>query len=171
MKAWHFVRDTLRDGRPVPADGEKLVHDGELVMCRSGLHASESIIDALNYAPGSIVCRVELSGEVIHDDDKSVASERTILWRVRGGALLRDFARKCALDVIHLWDAPDAARVAAWDTARSASWTARNAARVAWDAARVAWDAARDARAVARDARAAWDAQNERLEAMVRDAL
>jgi hypothetical protein len=35
------------------------------------------------------------------------ASERTILWRVSGERILRKFARMCALDVMHLWDAPD----------------------------------------------------------------
>ena len=38
--AFHFVGDTLRDGRPIPSDGEWLTHDGPVVMCISGLHAS-----------------------------------------------------------------------------------------------------------------------------------
>jgi hypothetical protein len=107
MKAWHFVSDTLRDGRPVPADGEVLVHEGPLKLCASGLHASKNILDALQYAPGSIICRVEVGGEIIHGDDKLVCSERTILWRASGEQVLRKFARMCALDVLHLWDAPD----------------------------------------------------------------
>jgi hypothetical protein len=41
MMAWHFGADKMRDGRDFPADGGKLVHAGELVMCESGLHASE----------------------------------------------------------------------------------------------------------------------------------
>jgi hypothetical protein len=61
MKAWHFVSDTLRDGRPVPADGEVLVHEGPLKLCASGLHASKNILDALHYAPGSTICRVEVA--------------------------------------------------------------------------------------------------------------
>ena len=32
--AWHFVSDTLRDGRPVPADGVTLRHSGPLVICQ-----------------------------------------------------------------------------------------------------------------------------------------
>jgi hypothetical protein len=107
MKAWHFVSDTLRDGRPVPADGEVLVHKGPLILCASGLHASKNILDALQYAPGSIICRVEVGGEIIHGYDKLVCSERTILWRASGEQVLRKFARMCALDVLHLWDAPD----------------------------------------------------------------
>jgi hypothetical protein len=176
MKAWHFVSDTLRDGRPVPADGEVLVHEGPLKLCASGLHASKNILDALRYAPGSTICRVEVGGEIIHGNDKLlVCSERTILWRVSGERILRKFARMCALDVMHLWDAPDivvqylktgdesiraAARDAAWDAARAAAraadWAAARAAArdAAWDAARAAARAAD--RAAARDA--AWAA-------------
>ena len=65
MIAYHFVGETLRDGRPVPADGEWLEHDGELVMCQSGLHASPSPWEALQYAPGAVLCRVELDGEIL----------------------------------------------------------------------------------------------------------
>ena len=160
MKAWHFVGDTLRDGSPVPADGVTLTHDGPLVVCKQGFHASERIIDALTYAPGDKICRVEVEGcEPQGHNDKLVCRSRTILWRIDGETVLREFVRKCALDVIHLWDAPNVMRkyletgdeskqAAAWAAARAAasaaaSAAARNAARnAAWDAA---WAAARDA--------------------------
>ena len=105
--AWHFVSDTLRDGRPIPSDLEELRHTGNLILCESGLHASERIIDALRYAPGTTICRVLCRGFILRDTDKLVCESRTILWRVQGDALLRAFARKCALDVVHLWDAPE----------------------------------------------------------------
>lgn len=110
MKAWHFVEDTLRDGRPVPPDGEWLVHPGYLFMCESGYHASKRIIDAFHYAPGNAntICRVEVDGKIIEDSDKLVAEKRKILWRVNGDKLLRAFARWCALQAVRLWDAPDA---------------------------------------------------------------
>ena len=195
MKAWHFIGTSLRDGRPLPADGETLRHDGDLIMCEQGLHASIRIIDALTYAPGHTICRVKVSGhETQGHEDKIVCRERTILWRLEVEPVLRKFARLCALDVVHLWNAPDivvrflksgdegirdAARDAAWDAARdaarAAAWDATlDAARVAasdaaWDArdaARVAaWDAPRDARDAARVA--ALDAQNKRLTRMV----
>lgn len=60
--AWHFVGDALRDGRPIPPDGEWLRHDGPIEPCASELHASERIIDALSFAPGSTIFRVELRG-------------------------------------------------------------------------------------------------------------
>ena len=146
-------------------------HSGEIVPCKSGLHASERLIDALQYAPGETLCRVRPGGKIVsHDNDKLVASERTILWRIDAADPLRVFARRCALSIIHLWDAP--AVVREWletgredlrATARAAaSWAAGATARdsagdapwdAAWATARVAardapwarWAAARDA--------------------------
>ena len=189
--AWHFVGATLRDGRPVPADGEALRHDGPLVMCESGLHASVRIIDALQYALGETICRVECGGEVDRGVDKLVATKRMILWRVDGKKLLRKFARTCTLDVAHLWKMPKVVRQyletgdealravasavasdAAWAAvsavasavARAATWAAASAAASA-AAAGAANAAAWAARAAARDA--ASDAQNVRLTAIV----
>jgi hypothetical protein len=190
--AYHFVSDTLRDGSPIPADGEWLEHSGEIVICQSGLHASTHPLDALQYAPGKTLCLVEVDGVVTRQDDKLVAKRRRIVKRIDAEPLLREFSRWCALQVIELWDAPEvvrqylttgdesiraAARDAAWDAAWDA---ARDAARdAAWDAARAAardaaWDAARAAacaaardaaRAAARDAACA--AQRDRFKKMV----
>ena len=168
MKAWHFTNgNKLRDGSPLPADGELLKHEEDVAICESGLHASRRIIDALQYAPGNTICRVECGVVVDKHEDKFVCRERTILWRINGDKLLKLFARKCALDVSHLWDMPkivekylttgdediraaarDAAGAAAGDAARDA---AGAAARDAAGAA--AGDAARSA---ARSAAAAW---------------
>jgi hypothetical protein len=172
---YHFVDETLRDGRPVPLDGEWLEHDGKLAMCESGLHWSAHPFDALKYAPGAILCLVETDGKTIYGNDKSVSRRRKILKRIDATDLLRGFARWQAYQVLHIWDAPavvvrfletgdealrEAARDAAWDAAEAAVWDATRAAAraAAWDAARAAaWDAARDAaEATARDA--AWDA-------------
>ena len=132
MIAYHFHNGALRDGRPVPAIGEKLIHDGPVEICRSGLHASVHPFDALKYAPGPFLCRVECSDPVERHGDKFVCRERTILAQIDATDMLRAFARKCALDVIHLWDAPEvvvryletgdkslraAAQAAAWDAA------------------------------------------------------
>lgn len=109
VKAWHFLADSgkLRDGRPAPRVGTWLKHTGPVSMCNSGLHASRRVTDALNFAPGSLVCRVECRDIVEEQDDKLVCRERRILWKMDATPVLRAFARKCALDVIHLWDAPD----------------------------------------------------------------
>jgi len=110
LLAWHFVGSTLRDGRPVPPDGEWLVHDGPCVICESGLHASYLILDALNYAPGATCCRVEIDAIEVEEDDKIVCQRRQIIWRVDASDVLREFARWCASEVIDLWDATDAVR-------------------------------------------------------------
>ena len=149
--AWHFLAGplpgVLRDGRPAPADGEILRHDGPPLLCEQGLHASVHALDAANYARGPIVCRVECGGTVQHGGDKLVCTERRILWRADADATLRAFALWCALSVIHLRD-----------PAGAAAWAAR-AARDARDASGAA------ARAAARaDAK---DAQNVRLEEML----
>ena len=137
--AWHFVGDTLRDGRPVPPDGEWLVHDGPLVLCQTGLHASLDPWDALTYAPGPMLCRVELAGAMVHGDDKLVASRRRIVARVDATVLCRDFARACAREVLPLWDAPKVVcryLETGDETIRDAAWAVAWA--VAWDAARAA---------------------------------
>jgi hypothetical protein len=106
---WHFVGDRLRDGRPVPKDGKWLVHDGPVAICRSGLHGSRHPFDALQYAPGPILCRCEFRRVVAEQKDKFVAHERRIIERADATEALRYFARLQALSVIHLWqtDPPD----------------------------------------------------------------
>ena len=184
--AWHFVGSTLRDGRPVPDNGVMLRHNGQLKVCSSGLHASSRLIDALKYAPGNNICRVRMSGEIQDHGDKMVASERTILWRVNGEDLLREFARLCALDVIHLWNAPyivqsylksgdKSLRDAARDAASAAAWAAMTAANAAADgaanAANAAANAARDAAKDADNTAATMPRnQNKRLVNMVINA-
>ena len=191
MKAWHWVGDTLRDGSPVPRDGKKLVYPQSPILCKRGYHASLCPWDALRYAPGDVLCLVECGGTVLHQDDKLVCTERTILARMNGDPLLRDFARKQALSVVHLWEPPeivldylmgndsarDAARAAAWSAARdaagAAAWSA--AGDAAWAAARdaaraAAWSAARDAAgAAARDA--VGDAAGKDFDQMVYDCF
>jgi hypothetical protein len=76
--------------------------------------------------------------------------------------LLREFARWCALQVIHMWNAPDVVREyleTGNEELRAAAGTAARAA--ARDAARTA------ARAAARDA--AWAAQENKLRELIND--
>jgi hypothetical protein len=151
--AWHFVGNTLRDGRPVPKDGEWLKHKGDIRMCAEELHASVHPMDALKYASGPILCRVECAGTIVHGDDKLVCSERRIVARMDATDMLRYFARMQALSVVHLWDAPDVVldylmigdesiRAAVEAEAWEAAWAATRA--TAWEAAIAAAAAARD---------------------------
>ena len=180
---WHFLP---ADRRLQYGDGRKIVkgrtlrvsEDRPLVLCKYGLHASPTVHEAIEYAPGSILCRVELIGPRLDGNDKSVAYQRRVIAWADADSMLRLWACWCVRRVWPLLtDARSrqvvivaeryargkvttkelaAAGVAAWDAARDAVWAAAGAA--AWAAARAAagvaaWDAARDA---ARDA--AWNA-------------
>src|SRR5574337_1422237 len=131
-KAYHFTSATLRDGSPIPPIGEWLRFAGEVVMCKSGLHASRHPFDALQYAPGPMLHWVECEDIVEEQGDKLVCRSRKIVRSVDATDILRLFARKCALDVIHLWNAPavvcefletgdQSKRAAAWAAARAAA--------------------------------------------------
>lgn len=195
VAGWHFVDETLRDGRPVPADGVALRHDGAVAICASGLHASERILDALKYASGNIVCRVECDDVESRQEDKLVCRSRTVLWRVDGESLLRDFARRVALDVAALWDVPEvvrkfletgnenlrvAARAAARQASRDHASANEIAAAMAGESARAAAARTHPARATALAAAwaaskasadaGAWDRYDALLERMVEEA-
>ncbi len=170
MIYYHFTNSTLRDGKPIPAVGEWLTMDEDPIPCERGFHASPDAFDALQYAPGTLLHQVELDGIIKpHGDtvDKYAAQKRKIVATIDATEIMRLFARRVALDVIHLWDAPpivreyletgdESKRAAARDAARDAARAAARAAArdAALDAAwAAAWDAAR---AAARDA--AWAA-------------
>lgn len=91
--AYHFVADKLRDGRPIPPDGEWLIHDGPVEICRSGLHASWRASDALRYAPGLTLCLVEVGEPHESHRDKFVCSRRRITRRFDATELAIDFLR------------------------------------------------------------------------------
>jgi hypothetical protein len=167
MRAYHFCGDKLRDGRPIPANGEWLVHDGPVTICETGLHASLHPMDALQYAPGATLCLVEYEDVVEEHTDKFVCRRRKIIARIDATELLWTMARWSALKAIHLWDAPPvvreyletgneslraaagvaaraAARAAERDAAWAAAWAAERAA-VGVAARDTAWAAAGDA--------------------------
>ena len=143
VNAYHFVGATLRDGSPIPADGEWLIHEGPVVICETGLHASLHPFDALQYAPGATLCMVECEDIVTKQPGKFVCRRRRIVKRIDATELLWKASRQYALSVIHLWDAPEVVReyLETGDeskraAARAAAWAA------AWDAARAAARAA-----------------------------
>jgi hypothetical protein len=203
--AWHFLRGDgciaydhsfRRDGNGKtvkPKEGQVLkVSAEDLELCRFGLHASIEPRDALKYAPGPLVSRVELSGTILKGDDKLCASQRKVLWIADATKILHEFACLCAEDALKVsgwndersvkaieakrkWlkgeisdDELSAAESAAWSVVRSAAWSAAESA--AWSAA---WSAAESAaRSAAESAAwsAAWSAarsaQNDRLKEM-----
>ena len=69
MHAWYFSAANVLpngDGRKIVI-GETLTVTGDIIPCERGLHASVSAFDALQYAPGPLLWRVELGGTVVPD--------------------------------------------------------------------------------------------------------
>jgi hypothetical protein len=153
IRAYHFVGNTLRDGSPIPKNGEWLRVKGEIKICSSGLHASRHVADALQFAPGATLCLVDMSRDIEGQDDKLVARCRRIVARFDATELLRADARASAVSVLKNWKgavpqivmdwlitgdeqyrsaALSAAESEALSTARSAGWNAAESA--AWHA-------------------------------------
>lgn len=175
--AWHFLKDDgslqfEHNGKTIkPQAGQTLTFKGEPMLCQSGLHASRQLIDALKYAPGAILCRVELSGTVVVGDDKLVATKRRILWKLDATNVLHEMACRAAESVIdNIKDSAIKAPCVAAIKAKRA-WLAGRISNdelsAAWSA-RSAWLAAWSARSAARSAEsAAWSAQNRTLTRLV----
>jgi len=154
VTGWHFTNDRLRNGDPIPPVGEWIRAEGNIVLCRNGLHCSERLMDALHYAPGELLHRVELRGELLDGRDKWVGRERRIIASADATAMLREFARWCALQVVHLWNVPSVVMeyLTGDESKRDAAWAAAEAAEAAASAA----------------AEAVRAAQNDKLEEMGR---
>jgi len=165
MKAWHFLADDKKlgyeDGRIVQV-GETYRYKGEepIEICRRGMHGSVRLMDALEYAPGPIVCRVDITGGIVKGDDKIVGRERKVLAMSDATNVLHEFACRCAETALLHVDNPDQRSIDAIEAKRK--WLRGEITdeelAAAWDAARTAaWDAARAADGAA-DGPAAWAA-------------
>ena len=183
IDAWHFCLD--RAGTPVLYGHGKTDDPDALVVapgyiyttdepvikaCESGLHASRTVRDALQYAQSGWLCRVRCWGEIDEQSDKLAARHREVISVRNVERELRLWACWCARNTPlgngrTTWDlmtdprsraavecaerhangqATDAELAAAW----AAAWAAARAAArdAARDAARAAaWNAARDA--------------------------
>lgn len=92
------------DGSDLPEDRKPLRFDGPIIPFKSGLYASERLLDALPYARSHTICRVTLERVEFVHPDKVCARERTIEWRIDGGTVLRAFARFCGWQALPLTD-------------------------------------------------------------------
>lgn len=189
MLGWHFLKEDRRlrwgtqevveEGKIYSCDPKK-----ELLLCEYGMHASRRLLDAFKYAPGPIVCRVDVTGDLVYESDKFVGRHREVIWMLDATNILHEFACRCAEDVLTFIKNPDprslaaikakrdwmqgkisdhdlrVAREAAWkvrEAASGAAWAASDAAREgAWAAA---WGAAWAAAWGAREAAAASTAE------------
>ncbi len=196
MRAYHFCATDadcnaiLRDGNVIEP-GAIEVFKGAVEICRSGLHASKHVRDALDYAPGSMLRLVECTDVVAREHDKFVCRRRVEVARFDAAALLGGFACDCAERVLPIFErehpgdkrprlaietkrrhlagkATDGELAAAWAAARAAARDAAGtAARDAAGAAArdAAWDSAWAAAGTA-----AWAAAWAAARAAARDA-
>ena len=99
---WHFVgADRMLDahGQRIDAETRRVAPGyvytevgGEIECCTRGMHASVLALDALQHAPGPVVCRVASWGEVDELPDKLAARNREVLWMADATRELRLFA-------------------------------------------------------------------------------
>jgi len=173
---WHFLPNDRRlangDGREI-TPGSVTSVGGSIELCKRGLHASKKPLDALRYASGEVVSRVELRGDILEGDDKACATERRVLWMADATDTLHEFACWCAEEALtrerEAGREPDARLWAAIETKRA--WlrgeASKNELVVAWAASRAAakYAAYSAAQAAARDA--AYAAQNGPLKTVL----
>jgi len=101
IKAWHFLHQNCRlshgDGRLI-RPGTTVTVPGPPVLYARGLHASRRVMNALQLAPGPVVCRVVVSGEIVkvEEVDTFVGTRRYVEWMLDATWLLHEFACWCA---------------------------------------------------------------------------
>ena len=116
ITAWHFLpangRLTKGDNRK-PVLNRWLHSEGTPKLCHHGLHASVAILDALKYAPGPVLCRVLLKGDIQHGGDKYVARSRKVIAKADVSLALHKFAIACARRALRRGSNPDPRSLAA----------------------------------------------------------
>ena len=100
MLAWYFARENNR----LNYGDDRLIEIGKThtvkcapVLCESGLHGSVQLLDALHYAPGPMLYRVDITRNVQIGADKICGQRRQYLAGFDATSVLRQFARNQAL--------------------------------------------------------------------------
>ena len=138
--AWHWTDGMkLRDGQILKV-GKTYRYEGTLEMCERGYHASRDIRDALSYAPGFTVSRVECSGDMEERDDKLVCRNRKVLWTVDAKKIVLSWSIRVATDAVKTakkvcddkaWNAWADLWISGKDRTYAAAYAAANAAAYA----------------------------------------
>ena len=172
MKLWKVFRADLKsnNGNIKWKLGKWQRHKGNLIMCSTGFHASERIIDAMQYINAELIARVEAKGKSLKQDDKQVWEYMRLLevyeWKKEDSVSLAIFVAELVLPNFEkefpddkrpreaieaakkvLLDDSEKNRSATESAAESAAgsaWSAESAAEsAAWSAARSAESAAK----------------------------
>lgn len=102
VQAWHWVSDerVLHDGARVEAGAiYRLPQHARPLPRHRDSHGCVRALDALRYAPGTVVCLVELAGVVVHDPDDHAtlaASQQRVLWVADARRALTEFTCEVA---------------------------------------------------------------------------
>ena len=113
--AWHFLGPDMRlhfgDNRIVKPGWWYDAHGGVSAqqsikttkLCQRGMHGSVDLFDALYYANGaSILCRVEIEGDLWCSSDKLVGLRRRVLWHVDAHPALAHALGRSYCDLWHV---------------------------------------------------------------------
>jgi hypothetical protein len=95
-----------------PEVGVTHTSEGPPSFSGNGFEAAVKPVDAISAALPQchILWGVTLGGEIVNGPHSQVAQERTYIWRLDVREELEVFARRCAMEAIDLWAAPDYAR-------------------------------------------------------------
>ena len=108
--AWHFSDGYLgydRRNEQIKPGNAYACKPDELRLCDFGFHSSYKLLDALKYAPGSVLSYCEIGGLIIESHDKNVSSIRRHLVVADITRTLHEFAVWCAEQALLLVDEPD----------------------------------------------------------------
>lgn len=113
MRCWHFLPNDFRlrfkDSREAKI-GVWLRAIGTVKLNKNGMHGAKTLMDALDYAPGVRLCRVEVDGEIAETDRYLVGRRRKVLAWLNARDVLLEFRRWCAKQVADKWGAPPVVR-------------------------------------------------------------
>lgn len=105
--AWHFIHEFHLSNDLAGKEayqGLEVEISLPLILGRQGLHAASSLIDAIEAAPGTVLCQVELSGEVLEANGKHgllyCAQKRKIINLIDISALLEAVQQRVILSLI-----------------------------------------------------------------------
>lgn len=103
MKVWKFLAEDrclqYGDGRLVEV-GKSLSVEGEIIVCKRGIHGCERALDALPHAPGTHLAYGALSGDLRRNGDK-VAGRTFVAEKIIDATqILQEFALWCANEAI-----------------------------------------------------------------------
>ena len=107
MKAYYFLRKDMTSGSGHEEPwkvGEARRIEGHIALCERGYHSSPTPAMALEYAPGSMLCLVDVSKPVQKDSDKQVSRKRTLLAAINVEHILYDLACRFAEDVLQIFE-------------------------------------------------------------------